>query len=183
MFHVETGNVPALREKLAANFFLVDLLSEKFDRLDDKTYLEVGYGAGFALYAATSHFRHAMGIDLDDALIRTLCRELGFPPNLELQSDLGRLSRPADIAVLWHCLEHIPDCTRFIRALRDVLAPGGYILLQVPLLRRDAVIDVHFSFFGLTSLRNLFQCSDFDEIDYWFDHTRDFLAYMVRRSD
>ena len=179
-YRVDTSDLAALEAKITENGFLIDLLKAQLGDLGTKTYLDVGYGAGYSLYAATRHVGHVMGVDLAETSIRALCSALGEPKNLELKANLTDLSRPADIVILWHTLEHIPDCPGFIAALRAQMAPGGHILLQVPLLRRDAVIDVHFSFFGLASLRGLFTRSGFEEVDYWFDNQNDFITYMAR---
>jgi SAM-dependent methyltransferase len=181
-YRVDASDTAALEGTVAANGFLINLLKDKLGDLSAKTYLDIGYGAGYSLYAATRHAGHVMGVDLADTSIASLCNALGWPPNLELQGDLAALSRPADIVVLWHTLEHIPNCPDFIAALKARMAPGAHILLQVPLLRPSSIIDVHFSFFGLASLRALFSGQGFDEVDYWFDVENDFVTYMARAA-
>ncbi len=180
MYSVDAGDAAAIRQQIARNTFLLDLLATKLPDLARLAYLDVGYGAGYSLYAATERMRHVMGVDLYDEPIRNICAALGEPANLELKGDIAALSQPADVVVLWHTLEHIPNCPAFIGALRTKMRPGGCILLQVPLLQPRSIIGVHFSFFGLASLRRLFTSEGFEEVDYWFDFENSFISYMAK---
>jgi len=180
IYSVEVDNVDAIRKQIADNMFLTDLLATKRSNLKSLVYLDVGYGAGYSLYAATERMGHVMGVDLYDDSIRNICAAVGEPTNLELKGDIAALSQPADVVILWHTLEHIPNCPEFIGALRTKMLPSGCILLQVPLFQPRAVVDVHFSFFGLASLRSLFFSTGFEEEDYWFDNENGFVTYMAK---
>jgi len=49
--------------------------------------------------------------------------------------DLGSVSfknDQFDLITLWHVLEHIPDLTRDINRLHDMLRPGGKLLIAIP---------------------------------------------------
>jgi SAM-dependent methyltransferase len=55
-----------------------------------------------------------------------------------LQLDLQAIDLPdacLDVMLCAHVLEHVPDTTKALAELRRVLAPGGHLLLQVPVLQ------------------------------------------------
>lgn len=86
---------------------------------------------------------------------------------LSEKANVARLRRTygeADVVLLRHVAEHAPDASRLIDALRGLLAPGGYIVLEVPDSERILsagnhafVWEEHFSYFIETSLGRLAQ--------------------------
>jgi hypothetical protein len=55
-----------------------------------------------------------------------------------LQLDLQAIDLPKaclDVMLCAHVLEHVPDTDRALAELRRVIAPGGHLLLQVPVLQ------------------------------------------------
>jgi SAM-dependent methyltransferase len=81
-----------------------------------------------------------------------------------------------DSVVLWHVLEHVPDPVAAIRRARQVLRPGGLLVIAVPnfesLQARFAGrhwfhLDVprHYHHFGLAVLRRLLISNGFSILD------------------
>lgn len=75
---------------------------------------------------------------------------------------LRRLYGAADVVLFRHVAEHAQNASRLIGALRGLLAPGGYIVLEVPDSERIIsagnhafVWEEHFSYFTATSLSRL----------------------------
>jgi len=67
-----------------------------------------------------------------------------------------------DILLVRHMVEHAESAVRFLGALRGLLAPGGYMVIEFPdserVLRRAHhafVWEEHFSYFTETTFRNL----------------------------
>ena len=55
-----------------------------------------------------------------------------------LQLDLQAIELPdacLDVMLCAHVLEHVPDTDKALAELRRVIAPGGHLLLQVPVLQ------------------------------------------------
>jgi SAM-dependent methyltransferase len=52
---------------------------------------------------------------------------------------IGPLSGSFDIIICAHILEHIPDYVAALRHLHRLLAPGGFVVLQVPILEAGYV--------------------------------------------
>jgi C-methyltransferase C-terminal domain/Methyltransferase domain/Putative zinc binding domain len=68
-----------------------------------------------------------MGADYPNANIESVA---GFL-NTGLARELGR-TYPADIVIARHIVEHAPSCGRFLSALRELLTPDGYLIIEVP---------------------------------------------------
>ncbi len=103
--------------------------------------LEVGAGTG----AMTRHLAtraHVTATDLDPQYLTFLARTFADSPNVTVRRlDLAQLADdgipPAsfDTVVCANVLEHIADDGAALRAMRDVLAPGGRLVLVVPALQ------------------------------------------------
>jgi 2-polyprenyl-3-methyl-5-hydroxy-6-metoxy-1,4-benzoquinol methylase len=81
-----------------------------------------------------------------------------------------------DAVVLWHVLEHLPDPAAAIRRARQILRPGGFLIVAVPNFeslqarctgRHWFHLDVprHYHHFGLTVLRRLLTTNGFSIVD------------------
>ena len=94
--------------------------------------LDVGCGAG-NLLAAAAHLLpgwRLVGQDVQDNQRRHI-ESLPGVENFHL-GDVATLSGGFNLITLLHVLEHIPDPLPFLRKLRELLAPGGMLLIQVP---------------------------------------------------
>lgn len=68
-----------------------------------------------------------------------------------IRVDLQAIDLPddsLDVVVTPHVLEHVPDTDKALDELRRVLAPGGWLLLQVPLLQPVTAPPVEPEFHG-----------------------------------
>jgi SAM-dependent methyltransferase len=59
--------------------------------------------------------------------------------NLTDDASIRRLGRSFDIIICSHILEHIPDYHGALKNLHHLLTPGGFLVLQVPLLESSYV--------------------------------------------
>jgi 2-polyprenyl-3-methyl-5-hydroxy-6-metoxy-1,4-benzoquinol methylase len=72
------------------------------------------------------------GLDVSAAAVATVERKLGVP------ALLGSLPHPDlergsfDVITMWHSLEHVHHPLPILQAARELLAPGGKILVAVP---------------------------------------------------
>ena len=61
----------------------------------------------------------------------------------DIQADLQDIDLPdgaLDVILSAHVLEHVPDTDRALSELRRVLAPGGMLVLQIPLLEPSTIV-------------------------------------------
>ena len=117
--------------------FLWDLIRPYVGR----RVLEVGSGTGvMTRYLSTRE--HLVASDLDPQYVEFLRRQFADKPNVEVRLlDLARLAenglprRGFDTIVCSNVLEHIEDDNGALRAMRELLAPGGRVVLIIPALQ------------------------------------------------
>ncbi len=119
------------------NDFLWDLVRPHVGR----RVLEVGSGTGLMTKYLAKRER-LIASDIDPQYVEFLRRTFAHSPNVEVRqldvSALGQDGLPArsvDTIVCANVLEHIEDDAGTLRAMRDLLAPGGRVILIVPALK------------------------------------------------
>jgi SAM-dependent methyltransferase len=97
--------------------------------------LDVGCADGSLIRAAAGRVRDAVGIDPDAPAGSGLVRGR-FPRDLP---DRG----PYDVIALLAVFEHVPDDERpaFVAACRELLRPGGRVVVTVPAPLVDRIVD------------------------------------------
>lgn len=93
--------------------------------------LDFGCGAGKFLRRMHALGWDVCGLDFSDAAVARV-RASGLKA---FQGTLPHPELPAgsfDVVAMRHSLEHVPDPLPVLRAARDLLAPGGRLLVQVP---------------------------------------------------
>ncbi len=99
--------------------------------------LEVGAGIG-SITELYADGRSVLATDLSDDCVVAMQQRFARSPNVAVvKSDLRELGedgRRFDSVVMINVLEHIEDDAGVLAALRNLLAPGGTIVLYVPAL-------------------------------------------------
>ena len=70
--------------------------------------------------------------DLDIADGRVGVETVQDRMNPSRSKSLAKTHGPADVVIARHILEHSFDVSKFIRSLRELLTPGGYLVLEIP---------------------------------------------------
>jgi SAM-dependent methyltransferase len=98
--------------------------------------LDGGCGAGtFLLKLQALHHVQAVGVDFKDLSALPAFDRIEFRCGLFYEQDFG--GRRFDLITMWHFLEHDYDPMRSLRRARDLLAPQGRLIIEVP--RLDSV--------------------------------------------
>lgn len=97
--------------------------------------LDVGCAAGYFLRVVQREGHDVYGVELSPAIAKEAIAALGRD-----RIHVGTLEhavaamdfRPAsfDLITLWDVIEHIPDPQAVLRRIRELLAPGGHLLLE-----------------------------------------------------
>lgn len=100
--------------------------------------LDVGAGIGTFTELAAAQAKEVTALEPDAAFAEYLERRFAGRPGVEvLQADVAQLdiaSRAGtfDSIICFNVLEHVDDDARALRGFRELLAPGGRLLLLVP---------------------------------------------------
>lgn len=98
--------------------------------------LDIGCGSGsFLALIASEIGAHACGVDFKDLSHLPWMRKIEFRCGTIAGQDFG--SRRFDLVTMWHFLEHDYDPPATLSRARDLLAPGGRLVIEVP--RLDSV--------------------------------------------
>lgn len=118
----------------------------------DSRILDVGCGSGELL--ALMHeagFSDLTGVD------PFLPADLDYAPGLRIKrGDLSAISGEFDFVMLNHSFEHMPNPSGSLRALKALLAPGGVLLIRVPLAEGAAWEKYRENWVQLDAPRHLF---------------------------
>ncbi len=174
------AEVPGRRRTAAAHWALVKGLIPRGRLLD------VGCASGLFLELVAAAGWRAVGIEPSEALCADARGRVG--PGVEIVC--GTLEAAPleatdfDVVTLWDVLEHAPDPRAFLAEAVAPLKPGGFLILNVPLLesgiarllgsRWPLLLPEHLHYFSRESLRT---CADAAGLAFErFDHR---LAYFT----
>jgi SAM-dependent methyltransferase len=93
--------------------------------------LEIGCAGGFFLEAARAAGIEALGVESSEPAARYAGETVGVPIVLGRfeEADLDRLF---DAVCAFHVLEHVVDPKALLEKARTIMAPGGWLALEVP---------------------------------------------------
>ena len=101
--------------------------------------LEIGCGPGYFLKAARERGAVVTGVELDRAQANYARENYGLNVVDKSIADAGLPQGSFDMICLFQVLEHIDAPVEFLSDLRRWLAPGGYLVVEVPNLQNPLV--------------------------------------------
>lgn len=118
------GSMLALLSRRPGHF---EWLARGNVRLDSRI-LDVGCGSGgLLLKLQREGFRNLLGADV------FIERDLDYGNGVRiLRQPIEALQGPFDFVMLHHSFEHMPDSLATLRELRAIVAPGGTLLVRIP---------------------------------------------------
>lgn len=90
--------------------------------------LEVGSSTGFLLHALAPYVTAVTGVEPGQAYAN-YANQLGIQIYPSLQAVIGQ---HFDLILGYYVLEHLRNPVEYLRQLRELLNPGGYLVLEVP---------------------------------------------------
>jgi SAM-dependent methyltransferase len=95
------------------------------------TLLDIGSSSGFFLSIAADYGYDCCGIE-PNQLERAHAEAQGLTIVGSTIDDIKNLGLKYNIITLWDVLEHIQDPVCYLKSIKALLSPGGFLLLQVP---------------------------------------------------
>lgn len=93
--------------------------------------LEIGCSVGYFLKAARSKGWHVVGTDISSYAVNR-CIEQGFEAYTKDLSELISMEVQYQVVVLKHVFEHFPDPLNKLDQLKQLVAPDGLLVINVP---------------------------------------------------
>jgi 2-polyprenyl-3-methyl-5-hydroxy-6-metoxy-1,4-benzoquinol methylase len=160
---------------------MIDFLVEQVPDLKRGTLIEFGAGRGINAASAAKIFDRVYAVELTLNVLEAVHAHLVDKDKIILTSDFESIDEKCDAITSMHVFEHLPNLRDFIDIWVDKLRDGGVIFFQVPMLRRDYIVPVHYTFFNELCVRSLASEIGFDVVGVWFDSQLDFLTCILRK--
>lgn len=126
-FHYETQDAESLwRESLPEAQQRVERFLRFFT--PQSRVLEIGCASGFFVSEVRKHVKTAIGIELTNEYVN-----YAKGKGLDVRSSLDEVDDGScDLVFMFHVLEHIDDPVQFLKEVKNKLALGGTLIVEVP---------------------------------------------------
>ena len=94
--------------------------------------IDVGCGAGYLLVDLQRRGFECLGIDFNPDLVRVANERFGVPARVDDVRNLAAIGARFDVALLSHVLEHVDDPIGLLRHIRQIMNPGGFLVIEIP---------------------------------------------------
>jgi 2-polyprenyl-3-methyl-5-hydroxy-6-metoxy-1,4-benzoquinol methylase len=181
--------------------FTIDKIKEVTTRHmlpDRRRAIEVGCGAGYLLVELQKNGFECLGTDFNPALVKAAIEQFHVPARVVRLEELATLGLRFDLAILSQVLEHAEDPLRLLKDIREILNPGGILMIDVPnrnwyspshSLEKGTLSSLdypphHLTFWSIASLDHAVRRSDYSVLECIyrpFDDMNRVEAFVSRR--
>ena len=134
--------------------------------------VEIGSSTGSLLETFRSDGWRILGVEPDRNAARYATTKLGIETINSILERAGIPDHSADVVLLLHVIEHVPDPVATLREIYRILKPGGHLIIETPrydtlmfklLGRRERSLscDGHIFFFTTDTLRQTYKKAGF----------------------
>ncbi len=102
----------------------------KFDK-KKTAVLDIGSGMGTFLHAAKPHYKEAVGLDVSAEMGAFVEKQLGVKVYLKQFEDF-QYSKKFSLIHMSHVIEHVPNPGTWLEKAKEMLAPDGILVINVP---------------------------------------------------
>ena len=128
--------VPATYEDIHPGFqFMINKIREVTQRYllpHQRRVIDVGCGPGILLVDLQKNGFECLGIDFNPVLVRAANEQFHVPARVARLEELTTLGSRFDLALLSHVLEHVEDPVGLLKNIREILNPGGVLVIETP---------------------------------------------------
>jgi 2-polyprenyl-3-methyl-5-hydroxy-6-metoxy-1,4-benzoquinol methylase len=137
--------------------------------------IEIGSSFGFQLEQFRNAGWEVEGIEPNHNSARYAQEVLSIPTKTTILEEAGVAEESADVVMMLHVIEHIPDPVGTLREIFRVLKPGGHLVLETPRYdtlmfrlfgkrERSVSCDGHILFFTSESLEQAYAKAGFRKV-------------------
>jgi SAM-dependent methyltransferase len=181
---------------MSREFPLVERLTSSAERWDmhcaipdgARSLLDVGCGAGGGFANLRQRGMRVVGVDHDPVVVQEASELLDDAVVLDVNSGEWPVAFTGafDVVAFADCLEHLRDPWSVLRLVRQLLTPGGVVIVSVPNVRQVRVLtklalgqwtyvdgpgimsNSHLRFFTERTLRDLFQIAGYRDVTCYY---------------
>jgi len=88
----------------------------------------------------------------------------------------------ADAVLIWHAMEHFLDPGGVFQMAAAILNPGGYFLIQVPVLSEEHVYPGHYYFYSEPTFRLLANKFGLNVEHFYYDHALNAMTVALKKN-
>lgn len=159
----------------------IDFLFSAYPDQPAGVLLDFGAGRGILCGAAAKRFNRVYAAELSLNVLRKVHAAMPMNDKIIVTDDYQGISEMFDSVTSMHVLEHLPNMRDILDNIVAKMNPGGSLFFQVPMLRKDYLVNVHYTFFNETSARALCRNLGLETVGVWFDHNLDFLTCIGKK--
>lgn len=159
-----------------------EFLFEKCPDLNPGIAMEFGAGRGITAAAAAKKFEKVYAAELTLKTLLQVHEHMPQRDKVVPTENFLDIPEKLDAIYAMHTLEHLPNLRDFLNHFEEMLAPGGVLFFQVPMVRREYLVCVHYTFFNEASCRAMANILSLKLVGIWFDHANDFLTCIMRKD-
>lgn len=140
--YIETGQAILQNSIHPGVAYILKRMLDTVDRYlvaSQRRVIDVGCGNGYLLSELAKRRFDCLGIDFNPDAIRIAQEHFHLNAQVGRIEDLVALDSKFDFALLIHVLEHVEDPLSLLRNIRQVLAPNGILLVDLPNRDRFAI--------------------------------------------
>jgi hypothetical protein len=171
------NSVPAAIE---SNTFL-DFLFQQYPECPRGVMLDFGAGQGITAGAGARHFDKVYAAELSLNVLKQVHAVMPLREKVIVTDDYLAIPDRFDLVTSMHVLEHLPHMRDILDNLVGRMNEGAALFYQVPMLRREYLVNVHYTFFNEASARALNEGLGLKTVGVWYDNNVDFLTCIARK--
>lgn len=181
-YAVDEEYLNSVSDRINADTF-ISFLIEQYPQCPRGVLLDFGAGRGITSGAATKYFEKVYAAELTLNVLQQVHSAMPSQVREKMIVTDDYLSIPDrfDAIISMHTLEHLPNLRDILETLVVKMNPGAALFFQVPLLRKDYLICVHYTFFNEASCIAMANELGLEVVGVWFDTNLDFLTCILRR--
>lgn len=161
---------------------IVDTLLELSGFRAPNAFFDFGCGRGYTALAMSERCKRVIACEWVTRPVHRILSDFpGRFANVDVISDPGEVTEPADCLHMWHVLEHLAQPTQFWRQHARTLTPDATIFVQVPMYRPDYIVDCHYIFYNERSLTAWARKLSAEPTRFVFEPKVGFITMMAMR--